>query len=72
MAATLLVGLTSEGLSLAGVASACGGEVEDVALNRRLLVEGHSPGSTHSDIYGGTKRFGRARLVVPSLRVATP
>src|SRR5215211_2726567 len=38
------------------------------ALNRRLLVEGHSPGCAHSDIYGGTKRFGRARLVVPASR----
>ena len=38
------------------------------ALNRRLLVEGHSPGSAHSDIYGGTKSFGRARLVVPVSR----
>ena len=63
-----IVGLTTEGLSLPGVASACAGEVEDVALNRRLLVEGHSPGSTHSYIYRGTMRFGRTRLVVPSSR----
>jgi len=38
------------------------------ALNGRLLMEGYSPGFTHSDIYGGTKRFGRARLVVPASR----
>src|SRR5215212_4623196 len=37
-------------------------------LNRCLLMEGHSPGSAHSDIYRGTKRFGRTRLVVPSSR----
>src|SRR5215213_1264240 len=31
-------------------------------------MEGHSPRSAHSDIYGGTKRLGGGRLIVPASR----